>query len=301
MRPRRTFSTSRFQIRVCLVTALVGALAACGREEAPPQAIPQEYDLTGQVLAVDAARQQVTIKHEDIVNFMPGMTMTFRVRETALLDGIAAGDLVKGRLVVTAGEAHLSQLTRTGHAPVPEGTAGPPAPRGVEPGDTVRDAAFLDETGTPRRLADWRGKALAVAFTYTRCPVPTFCPLLERHLRAAQETIGASPALKDRVQLLSVTLDPEYDRPPVLQAHAAALKADPARWRFLTGSREPLKDFAAQFGVNTLPPSEGSAEIVHNLRTAVVDPEGRLVSVLSGTDWRPDDLVRELERAAGRQ
>ena len=301
MLPPRTVSTSHLQFRLCLAAALVSALAAaCGPGDAPPAA-PQEYDLVGQVLAVDAARQQVTIKHEDIVNFMPGMTMTFRVRDAKLLEGIAAGDLVKGRLVVSGGEAHISQLARTGQAPVPQGTTGSPPPRVLDAGEAVHDASFVDQTGTPRRLADWRGKTLAVAFTYTRCPMPTFCPLLERHLRAAQQTIQANPALKDRVQLISVTLDPEYDRPKVLQAHAAALKADPAIWRFLTGDREPLEQFAGQFGVNTLPPSEGSADIVHNLRTAIVDAEGRLVTVLSGTDWTPDDLVRELERAAGRQ
>ena len=51
----------------------------------------QQYELRGQVLAVDRARQEITIKHDDIRGFMPGMTMPFKVREAGLLDAAARG------------------------------------------------------------------------------------------------------------------------------------------------------------------------------------------------------------------
>ena len=73
------------------VASLVLA-SACARS--------REYELRGQVLAVDAARQEITIKHEDIKGFMPGMTMPFKVRDAKLLEGSAPGDLVTATLVV---------------------------------------------------------------------------------------------------------------------------------------------------------------------------------------------------------
>ena len=40
-------------------------------------------------------------------------------------------------------------------------------------------------------------------------------------------------------------------------------------------------------------------EVVHNLRTAVIDPQGRLTTVFAGNEWRAADLLKELRRAAG--
>ena len=58
-----------------------------------------------------------------------------------------------------------------------------------EPGETEPDPPLVDEAGTPRRLSDWKGRVLAVTFTYTRCPLPNFCPLMDRNPAAVQDII----------------------------------------------------------------------------------------------------------------
>ena len=76
---------------------------------------------------MDLARQEVTIKHEDIPQFMPGMTMAFKVASPGLLDGRQRGDLVKATLVLRDTQPHLRTLERIGSAPFPkrDGVAGP--------------------------------------------------------------------------------------------------------------------------------------------------------------------------------
>ena len=54
------------------------------------------------------------------------------------------------------------------------------------------------DTGAARRLSDWRGQAVAVTFVYTRCPMPDFCPLMDRQFAAVQRAMLADPALRDR-------------------------------------------------------------------------------------------------------
>src|ERR687895_567529 len=93
------------QIFLC---AFVVGTWACVR---PPA---REYALKGQVLAVDQARQEVTLKHDDIPRFMPGMTMAFKVKDRRLLHGKVPGDLVTATLVVQETDAHLRTLERTG-------------------------------------------------------------------------------------------------------------------------------------------------------------------------------------------
>ena len=67
------------------------------------------------------------IKHGDIKNFMPGMTMPFKVRDARLLDGKAAGDLVTAQLMVAPTEAWLAALEKTGTAPLEAPASMPPA------------------------------------------------------------------------------------------------------------------------------------------------------------------------------
>lgn len=276
-----------------LASVLVGA--GCTRSGG------REYQLTGQILSVDPARQEVTIKHEDIPRFMPGMTMAFRVHDGRLLQGRVPGDLVTATLVVDPGDVHLRTLRRTGFAAV----ASPAVPAGVMDllarGEPAADASFTNERGIRARLADWRGRILAVTFMYTRCPVPDFCPLMDRQFKVVQDQVRADPALRGRVRLLSVTLDPAHDTPAVLAKHAVALDADPAIWHFLSGTREELMRFASQFGVSTVAGDGGTAEIVHNLRTAVIDADGRLAAVLSGAQWTPAELVAALRNARAGQ
>ena len=279
-----------------VAVGMIGMASAACRPAAGRQ-----YELKGQILAVDPARQELTIKHQDIPGFMPGMTMAFKVGEPRLMEGRTPGELVTATLVVNETEAHLRDVARTGFAPV-ESTHVPTRVMDlVEPGHAVRDAALVDETGRPRRLGDWRGRVLAVTFTYTRCPLPDFCPLMDRHFKTVQTKLKDDGDLRDGVQLLSVTLDPEYDTPAVLAKRAKELGTDPAMWHFLTGEREQVETFGAQFGVSVSRDPSAPTDILHNLRTAIIDGNGTLVATLNGNAWTPADLMTEIRRARAKR
>ena len=275
--------------RICTAILVLTVAAACGRG--------REYELRGQILAVDSARREITIKHEDIKGFMPGMTMPFKVRDAALLEGRTPGDLVRATLVVEDSQGYLKSIERTGHAPLADR---PPARRpadALNPGDEVPDMALVDETGATRRLSEWRGRTLAVTFIYTRCPLPDFCPLIDRQFAEVQQIITDDAGLRGRVQLLSISFDPGYDTPAVLATHAKKVGADPATWSFLTGDQADVESFAAHFGVSIMREGADPGNVVHNLRTAVIDANGRLVKVINGVQWGPSELAIELRSA----
>jgi protein SCO1/2 len=268
------------------------ALAACGRA---PDASTRQFELQGQILAVRPERREVVIKHQDIKGFMPGMTMPFTVKDDALIAGKTPGDLVTATLVVGETQAYLSALTTTGHAELSE-AAPSPAPDVLTPGQSVMDAPLVDQDNKPRQFSSFKGHRLAVTFIYTRCPLPDFCPLMDKHFAAIQKTIMSTPALGD-VRLLTVTLDPAFDRPAILKAYARRREADPAVWTFLTGEPAEVNQFATQFGLYVEHNPQNAIDITHNLRTAVIDPEGRLVTVHSGNSWTPAELVADLTAA----
>jgi protein SCO1/2 len=262
----------------------------------------RRYPLHGQVLSLDPAHELVTLKHDDIKGFMPAMTMPYNVKDVKILDGIAPGDIVDATLVVFSNGAHLTAMTKVGTAPLeaPAPTPMPHASSGFEllkPGEAVPDAGFLDQDGKRRRFSDFKGSTLVLTFIYTKCPLPTFCPLMDRHFATIQKALKADAALS-KVHLVTVSFDPLTDTPPVLKAHAKSLDADPARWTFLTGDRDEIDRFGARFGVSVTRALNDPRDITHNLRTMVIDAQGRLVRTYTGNDWTPTQILDELKTVA---
>jgi protein SCO1/2 len=275
-------------MRVVLVAIL---MVAAGCRPAEPV---REYRLVGQILAVDHQRNRVTIRHQDIDGFMPGMTMPFPVRDVSLLNGRDAGELVEATLSVQGTDAWVSRLTVTGKAPITE--AAPVL--GLGPGDRIADAALVDQDGAPMRVADLRGHAAVVSFIYTRCPLPEYCPTIEARLGAVQQAIKADQALAG-TRVLAVTLDPAHDTPPVLALHARERHADPAVWRFASGTADAIDGFGRQFGLAVTRTSSEPSGIEHNLRTVILDPDLRIVAMLTGSDWAASEAISALRTAAG--
>ena len=276
-------------MRVLWVPAVFALLiAGCGGSSAPSR----EYQLHGQILAVRPERSEVVIKHQDIKGFMPGMTMPFKVKDGALLEGKQPGDLVTATLVVGEVDAHLRTLDKTGHAEL--ATPPPPPPPDIrEAGDMLTDAKFVDQNGMPSSLAAYRGHRVALTFIYTRCPLPEFCPLMDRNFAAVQKTLASTPALAD-VRLITMTLDPAFDTPAVLKPYAMTRGADPKIWSFLTGDPAEVNKFGTQLGIYVEHNPQSAIDITHNLRTVVIDPNGRLVKVHNGNSWTPSELVADL-------
>ena len=281
-------SYSASMCRIAMVFTIILSVSACSRDK--------RYQFEGQVLAVDPARQEITVKHGDIGGFMPGMTMPFKVRDGRSLQGRKPGELIKATLVVTNSTGRLEDIVNIGEAPLTADAAHGVAGAPLEPGASVADAAFVDQSGRERRLSDWRGKTLAVTFVYTRCPLPDFCPLMDRNFAAIQQSL-VSDQSPGRIHLLSISFDPAFDSPKVLAAHAKKAGARPDAWTWLTGEKDSVDAFAAQFGVSIIRDDRPMQEIAHNLRTIVIDRSGRVVKIYNGNDWKVEELLATLRAA----
>jgi protein SCO1/2 len=278
-----------------LLVALLGAGAACSRPEPP-----RRYPLTGQVLAVHRDRQQLTIKHEDIAGFMPGMTMSFPVASPSLLDGREPGELIRATLEVRDSTGRLVEVTHAGTAPLPETTNEVAMAGGIlAVGDAVPDAAFIDQSNARRSWSELTGTPLLLTFIYTRCPLPDFCPLMDQNFATIQRAAAEDAVLRGRIRLVSISFDPDYDTPGVLAKHAARLKADAAVWTFLTGDRVTLDRFAGRLGIGLIRPADAT-DITHNLRTFLIGADGRIAKIYAGSDWTPSQAIGDLRAALQR-
>lgn len=102
--------TGRNRAPVLLVLLSLLVAAGCGKREEQQAGSAQYYELRGQVLAVDSSANRLTIAHEEIPHYMKAMTMTFRVKDARLLNGVEAGDSVRGVLAVHRTEVWIDSL-----------------------------------------------------------------------------------------------------------------------------------------------------------------------------------------------
>ena len=290
-----------------LVTALMCAVASCTRNTAGQQAaasvLPsgtQFFSVTGVVKELKPEGKTIVIQHEEIPRYMQAMTMPFDVRDTNELAGLKPGDQVSFRLLVTEKDGWIDRLTKLGSNPVAEAQPRDPfrRVRFVEPlnvGDQMPDYAFTNEMRQAVHLAHFKGQALAFTFIYTRCPLPNFCPRMASHFADAGKKLASLPDAPKNWHLLLISFDPEHDTPEVLKSYAKRYEHDEKHWDFVTGAWADIDAITEQFGL--MFPREG-AIFNHNLRTVVVDAQGKVQKVFIGNEWKVDDFVAEIVKAA---
>ena len=294
------------------VTGLALAASSCGHKSTgqsgsasssvSAQPTQQVFQVKGTIIELHPEEKSVRIKHEEIPGYMAAMTMSFDVRDTNELAGLEAGDTVAFRMTVTDTDGWIDLIqrlnaTRTNTLP----TTGPfRFVRDVDPlnlGDPLPEYHFTNQFSQPVSVSQFRGQALAITFIFTRCPYPTFCPLMASNFEQVQKELLATPNAPTNWHLLTISFDPEWDTPPRLKAFAERYHSDPRHWSFLTGTLIDITAITEQFGLQFWRegPNDG---ISHNLRTVVVDGRGRVQAILRENKWKPEELAAEILKAA---
>lgn len=158
------------------------------------------------------------------------------------------------------------------------------------------DFSFTREDGSPWGSAQLQGRPYVANFIFTRCP--TICPAFTRRMARIQaETQGFGPGL----QLVSFSVDPTYDTPERLAEYARKHGAHPARWSFLTGDYERLKDTVVNsFKISMGRESMDEADVMgifHGNHFVLVDGSGQIRGYYESAD---DEAFERLLRDAAR-
>jgi protein SCO1 len=139
---------------------------------------------------------------------------------------------------------------------------------GAEYGRTL---ALPDSSGQPRTLADFKGKVSVVFFGYTHCP--DVCPTTLAEMAEVKAMLGKDG---ERVQAVFVTVDPERDTAPILEAYMNNFGPG---FIALRGSPEQTAAAAREFKVFYMKvpgKTEGSYTVDHTAGSYIIDAKGRL-------------------------
>ena len=301
-----------------MASLVICAIAVgCSRQENKPQSAPaantsgtgtsqansgrQVFEVRGVVQEVRANEKEIVIKHEEIPNYMPAMTMPFEVKNTNELAGLAPNDQVSFRMIVTDTEGWIENVKKTGVDTTSQGQQPRPKTRlvrEVEPlevGDKMTNYPFTNSLGEKIQLNDFAGQAYAFSFIFTRCPFPNFCPRMNMNFEAAYKKLMSMENAPTNWHLISISFDPEFDTPQRLKEYSATYNPDPKKWSWVTGAMIEIDAITEQLGLAF---AFENNTINHNLRTVVVDKNGTIRQILWGNEWKPDELVNEIVAGA---
>lgn len=260
---------------------------------------PTTYTLTGRVISKQPATQQLIIDNDDIPGFMAAMTMPYAVKDPNGFQRVQPADVIRADVIVKQpGEFWLEHLTVIGK------TTARSAPEGASPqvlmvGDKVPDVPMVNQDGKTLHFSQFKGQAVLLTLIYTRCPFPDYCPLLSRQFATIQRELAKNPDDYKKTHLISITLDPKYDKPPVLRAYALPyLDHDPKgfeHWDFVSTTPEDLQKLTSSFGLSY---SEQNSQINHSLNTILLAADGTVADMWPGNEWQTAEVLDVIRHAS---
>lgn len=271
---------------VALMVMLIGSGAA--------QAAGKAERLHGVVLALTPADGEAIVRH-DAFGSMPAMTMPFKIVPRSQIGTLQIGNTIDATVDTRTEPWTLTHVTVSDTQSVTSDPSNSGILRRVTPihvGDLVPDVALIDQTGKPFRLSQLRGQDVVLGFIYTRCQDPRMCPLESSKFHALQQQRGPR-----KLHLVEVTLDPSYDRPPVLARYGKMYGADPQAWTLAVGDADPTLNFAAQFGITAFP--DPNVGLIHAENTVEIGPDGRVRNEITETSWQPSEILADIDASHG--
>jgi len=253
--------------------------------------------MRGIIREVQPADSTVVIEHEDVPGFMPAMTMPFNLRNEADFEKLTPGKAVEFELVTTDDDSWIRNIRGIDVSSVklPEkkkvaAVKGKKSTR-LDEGDHMSDFKLTDQNGKTINRESFAGKDLLVTFIFTRCAVPDFCPRMSSHFAEIESAVMDDPDLADRVRLLSISFDPEYDTPEVLKKYSEKHSVKPDLWTFASGSASQTEELTRAFAVYT---ETADGTINHGLTTAWIGPDGTVRKLWRGNAWKPEEVLEAL-------
>ena len=130
--------------------------------------------------------------------------------------------------------------------------------------------------------------------------MPEFCPLMDRQFAIVQRAMLADPDACERRQTDLDLVRSRARHSRRARGTCPTDRADPRIWTLLTGASPDVQAVTSAFGVSVIHDQMTPQTLTHNLRTAVLDPRGRLIKIYNGHDWTPEMLLSDLRDARGR-
>lgn len=154
--------------------------------------------------------------------------------------------------------------------------------------ETVANFSFTNQDEENVSRDDLAGEWWIADFIFTNCE--TVC------IPMTSNMVGLQNDLEEKdipMQIVSFSVDPDYDSPDVLKEYANEYDANLDNWDFLTGyDFETIRKLSIKsFRAPLKEPAYGSDQVTHDVRFFLVDPEGNIVKGYKGIEKETIDTL----------
>jgi protein SCO1 len=178
-------------------------------------------------------------------------------------------------------------------SPRPADVAEPGSYAAANSSDCLPAIALVDQHGHDLTLASLKGRPVLIDFIFTTCPGP--CPLMTSRMAAVAKLLG--PKLGNQVTFVSISIDPEHDRPAELEQYARARGADAPGWLFLTGTPAQIDRVLALFDLKRTRNPDGTMN--HAVASFLLSPDGHQVRQYQPLEVKASAVVADIDRVLG--
>ncbi|RNB81424.1 SCO family protein [Brevibacillus nitrificans] len=159
----------------------------------------------------------------------------------------------------------------------------------------LNDFSLDNINGSTYTFSEGKGKVRLVEFMFTNCP--DICPATTYNMSKLQDQLKEKGLFGDKVEFVSITFDPDFDTPEVLQAYAEKFKADQSGWKFLRGDAQAIEKVTKDFGVAVMKQPDGS--FAHTARMFLVDEDGNMRRAYGmAAEMDMDQMMKEMVELA---
>lgn len=159
----------------------------------------------------------------------------------------------------------------------------------------LNDFSLDNINGSTYTFSEGKGKVRLVEFMFTNCP--DICPATTYNMSKLQDQLKEKGLFGDKVEFVSITFDPDFDTPEVLQKYAEKFKADQNGWKFLRGDAQAVEKVTKDFGIAVMKQPDGS--FAHTARMFLVDEDGNMRRAYGmAAEMDMEQMMTEMEQLA---
>jgi len=285
---------------IALTVLLIPFAAGCNRASTTASAATvQRHPVHGTIVGMSDSARQLTVRQEVIPDFMPAMDQVYTLGPEEPLRTLQPGDQISATVLSSPNDDAMRltdiQVTAEPRHPLTESEL---PPHELLLGEAVPAIPMVNQAGQPVDIPQFRGKALLLTFIDSRCTED--CPIITGRFQKVNQILRNDAQAWGGSHLLSISIDPASDTPPVLRRYGLQYldgnAAGFAHWDFVDLTPANLKNLARDFGVMYRPSGDG--DIVHTMVTALIAPDGTVEQVWGGDDWNPQSVAQAVAAAA---
>ena len=255
----------------------------------------KEYNVVGVVLDKFPERNELSIHHDEIPNFMMAMTMNFKLAKHLNVNSFEIGDSVHFKLFIEKNNIYSDYFQIIDNVEIREPEeddwfSDDEEYSSIRIGEQFTDVTFTDYNNKELKLSDYNDEFMFITFIFTRCPIPNMCPALiykQKYIADKFEDHG-------NVNVLTISFDYLYDTPEVLKEKFSTLNSNSDNWHFLS-SYNHINDLYmltkqssfAFWGVE-------KNDIGHNMRTILIGPDLKFLKYYDGNEWSVKDAYEDI-------